>query len=97
MCKKLTHLGMTPSTLQQLIGYAAAQGGQEPPEGTSSALARHRADLDSRTLRLLGRNRRLSKEYEYCVQTAELMIDVAAMQLMLNRVRDEQFSNTLLN
>ena len=34
----------------------------------------------------LGRNCRLSKDYEYRVQTSELMIDVAATRLMLNRV-----------
>jgi len=34
----------------------------------------------------LGRNRRLSKDYEYRVQTSELMMDVAATRLMLNRV-----------
>ena len=39
-----------------------------------------------RSLAWLGRNRRLSKDYEYRVQTSELMIDVAATQIMLNRV-----------
>jgi len=34
----------------------------------------------------LGRNRRLSKDYEYRVQTSELMIDIAATRLMLNRL-----------
>jgi putative transposase len=34
----------------------------------------------------LGRNRRLSKDYEYRVQTSELMIDLAATRLMLNRL-----------
>jgi hypothetical protein len=34
----------------------------------------------------LGRNRRLSKDYKYRVQTSELMIDIAATRLMLNRV-----------
>jgi len=31
-------------------------------------------------------NRRLSKDYEYRVQTSELMIDLAATRLMLNRL-----------
>ena len=39
-----------------------------------------------RSFAWLGRNRRLSKDYEYRVQTSELMIDVGATQLMLNRV-----------
>jgi len=39
-----------------------------------------------RSFAWLGRNRRLSKDYEYRVQTSELMIDVAATQLLLNRV-----------
>jgi putative transposase len=33
-----------------------------------------------------GRNRRLSKDYEYRVQTSETMIDLAAIRLMLNRI-----------
>jgi len=33
-----------------------------------------------------GRNRRLSKDYEYLVQTAETFIDIAATHLMLNRI-----------
>ena len=32
----------------------------------------------------LGRNRRLSKDYEYLVQTSETMINIAATRLMLN-------------
>jgi putative transposase len=39
-----------------------------------------------RTFAWLGRNRRLSKDYEYAVQTSEAMIDVAAIRLMLNRL-----------
>jgi hypothetical protein len=31
-------------------------------------------------------NRRLSKDYEYAVQTSETMIDVATIRLMLNRL-----------
>ena len=31
-------------------------------------------------------NRRLSKDYEYKVQTSETMIDIAATRLMLNRI-----------
>ena len=32
------------------------------------------------------RNRRLSKDYEYRVQTSETMIDLASIRLMLNRI-----------
>ena len=39
-----------------------------------------------RTFAWLGRNRRLSRDYGYRVQTSELMIDVAAIRLMLNRL-----------
>ena len=39
-----------------------------------------------RTFAWLGRNRRLSKDYEYAVQSSEAMIDVAAIRLMLNRL-----------
>jgi putative transposase len=39
-----------------------------------------------RTFAWLGRNRRLSKDYEYVVQTSETMIDIAAIRLMLNRL-----------
>ena len=39
-----------------------------------------------RSFAWLGRNRRLSKDYEYRVQTSETMIDLAAIRLMLNRI-----------
>jgi putative transposase len=42
-----------------------------------------------RTFAWLGFNRRLSKEYEYCIQTSETLIDIAAIRLMLNRVAPE--------
>ena len=34
----------------------------------------------------LGRSRRLSKDYEYQLQTSEALIDVAAIRVMLNRL-----------
>jgi hypothetical protein len=39
-----------------------------------------------RSFAWLGRNRRLSKDYEYLVQTAETFIDIAATRLTLNRI-----------
>jgi transposase len=39
-----------------------------------------------RSFAWLGRNRRLSKDYEYAVQTSETMIDIAAIRIMLNRL-----------
>src|SRR5271166_6236758 len=39
-----------------------------------------------RSFAWLGRNRRLSKDYEYWLQTSETMIDLAAIRLMLNRI-----------
>jgi putative transposase len=39
-----------------------------------------------RSFAWMGRNRRLSKDYEYRVQTSETMIDLAAIRLMLNRI-----------
>jgi len=39
-----------------------------------------------RSFAWLGRNRRLSKDYEYRVQTSETMIDLAAIRIMLNRI-----------
>ena len=39
-----------------------------------------------RSFAWLGRNRRLSKDYEYHVQTSETMLDIAAIRLMLNRL-----------
>jgi len=39
-----------------------------------------------RSFAWLGRNRRLSKDYEYQMQTSETMIDLAAIRLMLNRI-----------
>ena len=37
-----------------------------------------------RSFARLGRNRRLSKDYEYRVQTSETLIDIAGIRLMLN-------------
>ena len=39
-----------------------------------------------RTLAWRCRNRCLSKDYEYAVQTSETFIDIAAIRLMLNRI-----------
>ena len=39
-----------------------------------------------RSFAWLGRNRRLSKDYEYKVQTSESMIDIANIRIMLNRL-----------
>jgi transposase len=39
-----------------------------------------------RSFAWLGRNRRLSKDYEYSVQTSETLIDLAAIRLILNRL-----------
>src|ERR1700756_5517717 len=40
-----------------------------------------------RSFAWLGRNRRLSKDYEYAVQTSEIMIDIAAIRIMLKSTR----------
>ena len=39
-----------------------------------------------RSFAWLGRNRRFSKDYEYRVQTAETMLEIAATRLILNRL-----------
>ena len=39
-----------------------------------------------RTFAWLGRNRRLSKDYEFKVQTSEAFLDLAAIRLMLKRL-----------
>lgn len=39
-----------------------------------------------RTFGWLGRHRRLSKDYEFKVQTSETLIEIAAIQTMLNRL-----------
>jgi hypothetical protein len=41
--------------------------------------------IAERSFAWLGRNRRLSKDYEYRVQTSELMIDLAATRLNSNK------------
>jgi len=46
-----------------------------------------------RSFAWLGRNRRLSKDYEYCVQSSETMIEIAATRLMLNRLAQEKEKN----
>jgi putative transposase len=42
--------------------------------------------IAERSFAWLGRNRRMSKDYEYRVQTSEAMIGIAAIRLMLNRL-----------
>ena len=39
-----------------------------------------------RTFGWLGRHRRLSKDYEFKVQTSETLIEIAAIRTMLNRL-----------
>jgi transposase len=39
-----------------------------------------------RTFAWLGRNRRLSKDYEYMVQTSETLINIATIRIMLNQL-----------
>jgi putative transposase len=39
-----------------------------------------------RSFAWLGRNRRLSKDYEYMVQTSETLINIAGIRIMLNRL-----------
>ena len=59
---------------------------------TSAACVQdHRFHLDcsciiERSFAWLGRNRRLSKDYKYSVQTSETLIDIAATRLILNRL-----------
>jgi len=42
--------------------------------------------IAERSFAWLGRNRPLSKDYEYRVQTSETLIGIAAIRLMLNRL-----------
>jgi hypothetical protein len=42
--------------------------------------------LDIQILFDRGRNRRLSKDYEYSVQSSETLIEIAATRLILNRL-----------
>ncbi len=39
-----------------------------------------------RSFAWLGRNRRLNNDYEYCVQSSETLIEIAATRLMLDRL-----------
>jgi putative transposase len=41
-----------------------------------------------RSFAWLGRHRRLSKDYEYRVQSAETFIEIAATRLVLNRLAE---------
>ncbi len=70
------------------FALAAARWLEATDRQTSAACVQdHRPDLDCRAqLRLAGRNRRLSKDYEYSVQTSETLIDIAATRLILNRL-----------
>lgn len=59
------------------------------------ALRSDRSDVVAeRTFAWLGRNRRLSKDYEYAVQSSETMIDITSIRLMLNRLTVVSTSQT---
>jgi putative transposase len=48
-----------------------------------------------RTFAWLGRHRRLSKDYEFRVQTSEALITIAACALMLKRLAPNDFPHAL--
>jgi transposase len=52
----------------------------------ATACVQNHTWIVERSFAWLGRNRRLSKDYEYWVQTSETMIDLAAIRFMLNRI-----------
>ena len=62
------------------LGAGHHQGGQRAFKITGLTW------IVERSLAWLGRNRRLSKDYEYQVQTSEALIDVASIRIMLGRL-----------
>ena len=56
------------------------------PEGTKGFLLLPKRWIVERTFGWFGRYRRLSKDYEYLVQTSETMIRVAMIHLMVRRL-----------
>jgi hypothetical protein len=61
-----------------------ARNGKYSANGILSVCCQY--PIVERSFAWLGRNRRLSKDYEYRVQTSETMVDLAAIRLMLNRI-----------
>lgn len=74
-----------------LLLWALVTGGwvielvKKPPEATSFAVLPKRWIVE-RTFAWLGRNRRLSKDYEGLPETTEAWIQIAMIHLMLNRL-----------
>ena len=59
---------------------------RSPNAGSEPSKSRASPWIVERTFAWLGRNRRLSKDYELKVQTSEAFIDLAAIRLMLKRL-----------
>ena len=53
---------------------------------TRLVCSRHLTWIVERSFAWLGRNRRLGKDYEYCVQSSETLIEIAATRLILNHL-----------
>lgn len=71
-----------------LVRSCATNGWETANCQTTAARLQDRGpDLDrGGSFAWLGRNRRLGKDYEYAVQMSEIVIDIAAIRIMLNRL-----------
>lgn len=72
------------------VRYVWVAPGQEPPTLPSGFHVLPHRWIVERTFGWLGRHRRLSKDYEYLLETSETWIYVAMSRLMLKRLAREE-------
>jgi putative transposase len=89
------HLGLTVEIVKRSRRWVWIRGDQEPPPLLSGFEVLPRRWVVERTFGWLGRQRRLSKDYEALPATSEGWIYLAIPCLMLRRLATRPFSVTL--
>jgi len=72
------------------VRYVWVAPGQEPPTLPSGFHVLAHRWIVERTFGWLGRHRRLSKDYEYLLETSETWISIATSRLMVKRLAREE-------
>jgi putative transposase len=79
------HLGWTVDVVQRPCKWVRCPVDEEPPMMPLLTVLKRRWVVE-RTFAWIGRYRRMSKNYEYLLETGEAMIYAAMIRLMLKRL-----------